>query len=225
MASEPVEFDAGVVGLTLTAELYPLSAPDTATAGSPFTCTERTNNLGSYTFTAVGLTGAHKVRVLNGTATLVKTGVVLTNDTVLKFAADFANASLWAILWTAFTETTGLIAAAFKKFFNVATPTGTVNSIPDAVAGAAGGLALVGSAETLTTGERTEIANAILDLANGVETGYTLRQALRLIAAANAGKLSISGDTVTIRDLADAANRIVATTTISGQRTAVTLTP
>ncbi len=52
---------------------------------------------------------------------------------------------LVSILGTALTETAGQIAAAFKKWFNVATPTGTVNSIPDAVAGAASGLAIVGS--------------------------------------------------------------------------------
>lgn len=49
------------------------------------------------------------------------------------------------ILGTLLTETAGQIAGAFKKWFNVASPTGTVNSIPDAVAGAANGLALVGS--------------------------------------------------------------------------------
>lgn len=44
------------------------------------------------------------------------------------------------ILGSALTETAGLIAAAFSKFFNKATPTGTVNSLPDAVPNAAGGL-------------------------------------------------------------------------------------
>ena len=42
------------------------------------------------------------------------------------------KASLMEILATALTETAGLIAAAFKNFFNVATPTGTVNSLPAA---------------------------------------------------------------------------------------------
>lgn len=66
---------------------------------------------------------------------------------------------------------------------------------------------------------------AILDASNGVETGVTLRQALRLILAASAGKLSISGNTVTIRNVIDTADRIVATTDDNGQRTAVTNTP
>lgn len=57
------------------------------------------------------------------------------------------------ILGTALTETAGQIAAAVKKFFNVAAPTGTVNSIPDAVAGVAGGLFIAGTnaATTVTT--------------------------------------------------------------------------
>src|SRR3990172_792349 len=63
------------------------------------------------------------------------------------------KSSLMEILATALTETSGLLAAAFKKFFNVATPTGTVNSIPDAVAGAAGGLFIAGTnaATSVTT--------------------------------------------------------------------------
>lgn len=56
-----------------------------------------------------------------------------------------AEINLVSILGTALTETAGQIAAAFTKFFNKATPTGTVNSLPDAVAGAANGVAIVGS--------------------------------------------------------------------------------
>ncbi len=67
------------------------------------------------------------------------------------------------------------------------------------------------------------IAAAILDLTDGIETGYTLRQALRLILAAEAGKVSgAGGTTVTIRDVTDSKNRIVATVDANGNRTAVT---
>lgn len=67
------------------------------------------------------------------------------------------SSNLTQILGTALTETAGQIAAAFKKFFNVATPTGTVDSIPDAVPGAAGGLFIAGTnaATTVTTGLTT----------------------------------------------------------------------
>lgn len=42
----------------------------------------------------------------------------------------------------------------------------------------------------LSSGERTTLATAILDLANGIETGLTLRNALRDIAAMVIGKAS-----------------------------------
>lgn len=66
------------------------------------------------------------------------------------------KASLVEILTTALTETVGLLAGGFKKFFNVAAPTGTLNSIPDAVAGATGGLFIAGTnAATTITGSLT----------------------------------------------------------------------
>ena len=58
----------------------------------------------------------------------------------LDFTSGVVKANLAQILGTVLTETAGLIAAGFKKFFNVATPTGTVNSLPGAVPGANGGL-------------------------------------------------------------------------------------
>lgn len=58
----------------------------------------------------------------------------------LDFTSGVVKANLAQILGTALTETAGLIAAGFKKFFNIATPTGTINSLPGAVPGANGGL-------------------------------------------------------------------------------------
>lgn len=64
---------------------------------------------------------------------------------------------------------------------------------------------------------------ATLDLTNGVETSITLRQALRLILAASAGKLSgANTTTITIRNVGDTKNRITATVDADGNRTAVT---
>ncbi len=60
-------------------------------------------------------------------------------------AAEPINANLTQILGSNITGTAAQIVAAFTKWFNVATPTGTVNSIPDAVAGASGGLMIAGS--------------------------------------------------------------------------------
>jgi hypothetical protein len=64
----------------------------------------------------------------------------------------------------------------------------------------------------------------ILDLTDGVETGSTVREALRIILAALAGKISGAGtNTISIRDVNDTKDRIVATVDSNGNRTAVTL--
>lgn len=57
--------------------------------------------------------------------------------------AGETKADLVMILGTALFETAGQIAGAFTKFFNKAVPTGTVNSLPDAVPGTVGGLPTV----------------------------------------------------------------------------------
>ena len=69
-----------------------------------------------------------------------------------------------------------------------------------------------------------EIADAILDRANAIETSYTLRQALRILLAADGGKLSgAATTTITIRNAVDTKDRIVATVDADGNRSAVTL--
>jgi hypothetical protein len=54
-----------------------------------------------------------------------------------------------------------------------------------------------------------------------LETGETYQQAMRLMRAEAAGKLSVSGNTVSIRDANDIKDRIVATVDLNGQRTSV----
>lgn len=68
------------------------------------------------------------------------------------------------------------------------------------------------------------IADALLDRANGVETSLTVRQAMRIMMAALAGKASgLDTPSVTYRDTNDTKDRITATTDVNGNRTAVTL--
>jgi hypothetical protein len=84
--------------------------------------------------------------------------------------------------------------------------------------------AAVGSAMTLTSGERDALIAALLDLADGIETGRTPRQAARLILSALTGKLSgAATPTISIRDTNDTKNRIVATVDADGNRSAVVL--
>lgn len=127
---------------------------------------------------------------------------------------------------------------------SVASVTGAVGSVTGNVGGsvgsvAAGGIAAasfaagaidasaiaadaIGSSELATTAV-TEITDAILALT--IETGLTLKNALRVIAAAAAGKLSGAATaTVVIRNAAaDDKNRVTATVDSSGNRSAVSL--
>lgn len=69
-----------------------------------------------------------------------------------------------------------------------------------------------------------DIADAILDQADGAETGITPRQAMRLVLASSAGKLSGAGTTqVKIRNVIDNKDRITATVDSVGNRTSVTV--
>lgn len=80
---------------------------------------------------------------------------------------------------------------------------------------------IVVTGDLLTT---ANVADAILDALNGVEQGLTVREAMRLISAAVAGKVSGGGtSTVTFRSAqADDKDRIVATVDSSGNRSAIT---
>jgi hypothetical protein len=95
--------------------------------------------------------------------------------------ANVGLADLSRILGTALTETAGQIAGAFKKFFDKATPTGTINSIPDAVAGAAGGLFIAGSNAATTanitgniTGNLSGSAGSVTGAVGSVTAGVTV---------------------------------------------------
>lgn len=77
---------------------------------------------------------------------------------------------------------------------------------------------------SLTIPTANQNADALLDRADAVEVGLTPRQTMRLLAAANAGKLSGAATaTNTIRNaVADSKDRIVATVDDDGNRTAIT---
>lgn len=80
----------------------------------------------------------------------------------------------------------------------------------------------IGASE-LAADAANEIADALLDRTNGVETGVTVRQSLRLANAANGGKVDGAATaTLHVRDLADTKNRVTATVDADGNRTTVT---
>lgn len=75
----------------------------------------------------------------------------------------------------------------------------------------------------LTTATMNSAADALLDRTNGIETDFTLRQAIRLVLAALVGKLSGAGSaSVAIRDINDTTDRITAAVEEVGNRTSVT---
>jgi hypothetical protein len=79
---------------------------------------------------------------------------------------------------------------------------------------------------TLSTDERNAIADALLDRADGVEAGKTLRRALRIIAAILAGKVSGAGSgTETFEGLDGSTTRVVVSTDAIGNRLNVNYTP
>lgn len=77
----------------------------------------------------------------------------------LDFTSGVVKANLVQILATALTETAGQIAAAFKQFFNVAAPTGTMNRIT-----------LVDTVTTVTGGATAASQTSILNAVNAITT-------------------------------------------------------
>jgi hypothetical protein len=82
-----------------------------------------------------------------------------------------------------------------------------------------------GAAMTLTTSERDQVASALLNLADGIETSFTVKQTLRLMAAVLCGKVSAGPSTPIFRNLGDTANRVQAIADGNGNRTSVNLFP
>ena len=82
-------------------------------------------------------------------------------------------------------------------------------------------LAVLAAIAALSIPTANQNADALLDRANGVETGYTPRQVMRLIAAVLLGKSSNGGKTY--RDITDSKVRVTGTLDGSNNRTAVTL--
>jgi hypothetical protein len=82
---------------------------------------------------------------------------------------------------------------------------------------------LQGSIAPAITLEASAFSTYLLD-EEDVESGMSLREALRLVAAATAGKISgASGSTITIRNaVADSKDRIVAEVDVDGNRTSIT---
>ena len=101
-----------------------------------------------------------------------------------------------------------------------------LTALPNADADAAGGLPIsdAGALDLDAKLNADNIAAAFLDLSNSIETGWTVRKVLRIVASAICGKVSGAATTTnTFRSITDAKARVTATVDIDGNRSAVTL--
>lgn len=131
--------------------------------------------------------GLPSPRINDNLAIILQTG---TGTGQLDFTSGVVKANLVQILATALTETAGQIAAAFKKFFDKATPTGTINSIPDAVAGASGGLFIAG-ANAATTVNITGNLTGNVSGSVGSIAGVTFPSNFSLLSIDSNGRVKI----------------------------------
>jgi hypothetical protein len=116
-----------------------------------------------------------------GASVLLSAG---TGTGQLDFTSGVVKSSLVQILGTALTETAGQIAAAFKQFFDVATPTGTMKAITNVVTttNLTTNNDKTGYSLTATTGLGNQTANITGNLSGSVgsvttvsdKTGYSL---------------------------------------------------
>lgn len=97
----------------------------------------------------------------------------------LDFTSGVVKANLAQILGTALTETAGLLAGGFKKFFNVSTPTGTLNDLPGVVPGANGGLPTVDASNRIAGIQGTKHT---LDDLNDVSAATVKSQVVAAVA-------------------------------------------
>ena len=149
-----------------------------------------------------------------------------TGQLVVSGVGSFAGASSW----------TGNVTAALAAegtFAGVSSWSGSLlakGNITGAFAGSSSFAvtsyatgSLEGSFAPAVTLEAQGFSSYLLDQED-VETGLTLRQALRLVTAATAGKIAGGGtSTITIRNaVVDGVDRITATVDGSGNRTAIT---
>ena len=165
--------------------------------------------------------GRNIVGTFDGAATYTGTGQLVVSG-----VGSFTGVAALSGNVTAALNATGAFAGV-ASFSGATTAKGNVVG---AFAGVASFVAiryasgsLSGSFAPAVTLEAAGFSSYLLDQED-VETGLTLRQALRLVTAATAGKISGGGtSTITIRNaVVDGVDRITATVDTDGNRTAIT---
>lgn len=165
--------------------------------------------------------GKNASAVLDSTSDLTGTGqLVVSGSATIAATGDLSGNVVAALSASASLSSTGelagsVVATGYMSATLSATTTASVTSYAVGYMSA--------SIQPPTQLEAAEFSSYVLDSEN-VETGLSVRNALRLISAALAGELSgAAGTTITIRSaVADDKDRIVATVTSEGNRTAIT---
>lgn len=158
--------------------------------------------------TSAGTYGESVTGVINTTSANVKEWLGVTPNALISGRVD-ANAA-------------AVTTSADVKQWLASTPNALISGRVDSNTQAMAAGVVDASAVAADAGQ--ELADALLDRTNAIETGLTVRQAHRLESAAAAGKLSGAATTnVLIRNaVADSKNRIDATVDSDGNRTAIT---
>ena len=177
--------------------------------------------VGTATFTGSGARGRNGSTTISCSASLTATGaLVVSGSATIACSASVTGNVLAAVLGSAtIAGAASLTGTAVAKGFMSSTI--SCSASLTATRYAVGYMAAL--IQPPTQLEAAEFAQYVLDTEN-VETGLSVRNALRLMAAAMAGELSgAAGTTITIRNaFADDKDRIVATVTSEGNRTAIT---
>lgn len=175
--------------------------------------------IGVATLIAAGALGKNASALLEGNGTLTATGrLVVSGVAALAGTSSISATVLAALLGSASLSGTGTLSGTLlAKGFVAANMSGTGTLTATRYATGA----LEAAITPFTELSPQSLAEAVWTRAT--DGTYTTEELLRLIASAAAGKVSgASGTTITIRNLADTLNRIVATVDSSGNRTAIT---
>jgi hypothetical protein len=174
----------------------------TGTAGSALVKSDMVDIAGSAVSTSTAQIGVNAVNIggTSQTGRDIGSSVLLSAGTgagQLDFTSGVVKANLAQILGTALTETAGQIAAAFKQFFNIASPTSTMNTITTVTT--ATNLTNAPTAGDFTATMKTSLNNATptVLLTSGTGTGQVTLSSGILTANVNGDLTSTMKTSVT----------------------------
>lgn len=182
--------------------------------------TSRLEMQGDSTLTAAGALGRNLEASFGGTSTLDATGQLVVSATASIAGTSSLTGNLLAALAgeASLSGTSSMTGTLTAKGWVTASLAGT--SSLSATSYATG--KLEASLSPFTELSPQSLAEAVWSQA--LEAGYSAEQIMRIMAAALAGEVSGAGtSTVTIRDINDTTDRIVAAVDGTGNRTSVTL--